>query len=232
VDLAALLELQRIDTDIERSTSQRTRLPEIATHGEAERELARVRAEAVRVAKARAGALAELDVIESESAAIDSHRQRLEKQLRTIIAPREAEALQNEMATLAAKRNELDDRGIELLEATSAADEELGELAVTEEAAGRVLAGALELRLAAEAAADARLAELRSSRESAAERIEPNDLTRYERHRTGNGGVAVAALERGTCGACHVSLSVSELDAVKRSTDTPECPHCARWLVR
>jgi predicted nucleic acid-binding Zn-ribbon protein len=232
VDLAVLLELQRIDSDIDRSTIQRPRLAEIASHGEAERELARVRAEVARVSGAQSSALGELDRIEARSADLDAHRERLERQLRTVIAPREAEALQNEMAGLAAQRNELDDRGLELLEASSAADEELAGLAAAEQVAGRAVEVAATVRQNAEAAADLRLAELRALRDVTAGRIDAADLARYERHRAGNGGVAVAALDRGTCGACHVSLSVSELDTVKRSTDTPECPHCARWLVR
>lgn len=232
MDLAALLELQRIDSDIDRSVVQRPRLPEIASHVEAERELARVRAESARVSTAQSSVSSELDRIEAESADIDAHRERLEKQLRTIIAPREAEALQNEMASLAAKRNQLDDRGLELLEASSAADEELLALATAEQVARRALETAATVREHAEAAADLRVAELRALRDVTAERIDAADLARYERHRTGNGGVAVAALDRGTCGACHVALSVSELDTVKRSNDTPECPHCARWLVR
>ena len=67
----------------------------------------------------------ELDRIEAESDDIGRTRERLEKQLKTILSPREAEAIQHELQTLAARRDELDDRGLELLEASSSADEEL-----------------------------------------------------------------------------------------------------------
>lgn len=232
MDLAALLELQRIDSEIDRSTNQRSRLPEIARHVEAEGELARVRREIARVRKAQDAAHAELDEIEQKSAEIDAHHRKLEQQLRTIIAPREAEALQNEMAGLASRRNDLDDRGLELLDASAAADDELAELTASEEAAVRAVEAAATTRRDAENLADDHRRELGERRATKAAAIGADDVARYERQRAGNGGLAIAALERGTCGACHVSLSVSELDAVKRTTDVPECPHCARWLVR
>jgi len=34
------------------------------------------------------------------------------------------------------------------------------------------------------------------------------------------------------CGGCHLDLSTSEVDLLKKETDeNRECPNCARWLV-
>ena len=81
---------------------------------------------------------AELADIEKKSVEIDAHRAKLERQMKTIIAPREAEALQHEMQTLAAERNELDDRGSLLLESSASADEDVRKLVDTESRAVEV----------------------------------------------------------------------------------------------
>ena len=48
------------------------------------------------------------------------------------------------------------------------------------------------------------------------------------------GGVAVARLEGGVCGACHMKLSAVENDRIQHEApDEPvRCEDCGRFLVR
>ncbi len=234
MDLGAMHGLQSIDTAIEQATHARTRLAEIVEHDAAVAELKAIRSDIERVRGAQRVAQNELDRLERESAEIDAHRARLEKQLKTIIAPREAEALQHEMQVLAATRNELDDRGIELLEGSSAADEELVGLVDRAERAGAAEALLADRRRAAEVRADAELAALADRRRDAAGSLAATDLDVYERLRKSLGGVAVCRIEHGACTGCRMEISIAELDTIKRqpADAVVECPNCTRLLLR
>jgi len=234
MDLGSLHALQVVDTAIDQATHARSRLPEIVEHEASRAEVQAIETDIVRVADSLTRAQTELDRIEHEAADIDARRGRLEKQLKTIISPREAEALQHEMQQLAAERNQLDDRGIELLEGTSAADEELVSLGERLERSRATEAAMAERRDVAEAAADAALAELRDRRANLMTNIAGTDLDAYERLRKALGGVAVSHIEHGMCSGCRMDISVAELDAIKRQPPDAavECPNCTRLLLR
>lgn len=234
MDLAALLALQQLDTAIEQAVHARDRLPERLEARAAEADVTALADSRRRVEGLQQEAQNELDRIESESDEIGRSRERLDKQLKTILSPREAEAIQHEMQTLAARRNELDDRGLELLEASSAADEELAQIDASLVRAREIAGSAGQRAEEVERMADQALADVRAERSAAAEALEPATLAEYDRRRTAFGGIAVATIAHGSCTACHMELSVAETDAIKRLPDdaVPECPHCARILVR
>lgn len=234
MNLAGMLSLQTIDTGLEQALHARERLPSVleARAATADELALRERRRAIEVRQA--DAQSELDRIEVDSDDIGRTRERLDKQLKTILSPREAEAIQHEMQILAARRNELDDRGIELLEASSAADDELADIDSAIARAADVAAAARERATRAEEEADRDVATRRGEREAVAGALDAASLAEYERRRTAFGGVAMATIAHGTCTACHMELSVAETDAIKRLPDdaVPECPHCARILVR
>ncbi|MEY4360749.1 MAG: hypothetical protein RL391_55 [Actinomycetota bacterium] len=234
MDLAALYGLQVVDTAIEQAEHARPRLPEIVQHSAGLAELKAVRSDIENVRRQQQSAQDELDRIERESSEIDAQRAKFEKQLKTIISPREAEALQHEMQSLAAHRNELDDRGIELLEASSAADEEIVALVDREGRAVAAESVLLEQRQRAEVEADRVLADLRAKRIEIAAVIAPTDLVDYERRRASFGGIAVSRIEHGMCTGCRMDISIAELDSIKRQPAeiNVECPNCNRFLLR
>ena len=234
MDLAALLALQQLDTAIEQAVHARDRLPARLEARSAEADVTALVDARRRVEGLQQEAHTELDRIESESDEIGRTRERLEKQLKTILSPREAEAIQHEMQTLAARRNELDDRGLELLEASSAADEELAQIDASLARTREVAEAAARRAEEAEREADQSLDAIRAERASAADALESSARAEYDRRRASFGGIAVATIVHGSCTACHMELSVAETDAIKRlPVDAiPECPHCARILVR
>ncbi|MDQ3738694.1 MAG: C4-type zinc ribbon domain-containing protein [Actinomycetota bacterium] len=229
-----LLELQQVDTRLDRLAVQRRRAPE--------HELLRAASQALELAaKRRAAAetrLSELDARiaedEEESIRLSTVRTRLQGQLRTIIAPREAEALMHEIETTNARRSELDDAELGHLEEQ---EQLIAELAADEADEPARMQSAAD----AQAALDAVLADIDGQIESATRErderrggIAPALLTRYERLRANLGGVGVAKLEGRQCSGCHLELSPAELDGVK-SIDPDavvECPQCSRLLVR
>ncbi len=64
---------------------------------------------------------------------------------------------------------------------------------------------------------------------------EPADLIElYERLRAQHGGVGAAALRRGSCEGCHLSLNTVDLNAIRAAApdDIVRCEECRRILVR
>lgn len=234
MDLAALHSLQAHDTSIDQTRHALTHLAERAAVDECRSTLAALRARISDVRRESDALESELATIEERAGEIANHLARLDKQLRTVIAPREAEALQAEMRTLTAEREAGDDRGLAVLDACAEADEVLSRLRADETRADEALAGALVTLTRAEGAVGERLAELEMRRSEVAAAIDADDLSAYEQRRSSFGGVAITRIEHGVCGGCHMDVSASELDAIKRVPldQVAECPNCSRLLLR
>ena len=120
-----LLMLQRIDTEADQLTVRRKRLPErddLSTRTDQMNMWERRRAQF-------ANRLDELTTVieaaESANAELTAGRQRLEAQMKTVIAPREAEALMHEIETINGKSDELDDKELAALEEQATLDDDL-----------------------------------------------------------------------------------------------------------
>jgi len=234
MDVKALYELQKVDTAIEQAKVALEKLPERTHYAQAQSDLAHVRSTRDNLRREQSTMEAELADIEKKSVDIDAHRAKLERQMKTIIAPREAEALQHEMQTLAAERNELDDRGLLLLESSAAVDEDLRKLVETESRAIEVEASTAHALTQAAAAKSDEMTVLLSRRAEVVLPIADADVAIYDRLRASYKGIAVAVIQHGVCGGCHMDISVSELDIMKRlpADQVAECPNCNRLLVR
>jgi predicted nucleic acid-binding Zn-ribbon protein len=71
---------------------------------------------------------------------------------------------------------------------------------------------------------------LQVKRQRAIAEIEWADLQAYERLRRSKRGVAVAAVQGGLCGGCHVAVPVHILRVARASADLTPCPTCGRIL--
>jgi uncharacterized protein len=228
-----LLELQRIDTTADQLAHRRAHLPERADATAADAELQEHRRRRASAATRQEELELLIDALERDGATLVAQRARLEGQLKTVVAPRAAEALLHELETIARRRDELDDQELGHLEEQSELAAEIARLdaALPGLEAGAGAAGAA-LR-AVETSVDDDLAGLAASRDGLVGRVDPTVLARYERLRERMGGVAVARLEGSRCGGCHLDLSTAELDTVKAvgSGEFAECPQCGRLLV-
>ena len=227
-----LLGLQSLDTEIAQLEHKAGHLPEASALAEARRVTAALDADLARI-EAEHGKLAAV-IAANEAAVADIRRQldRLNAQMKTVIAPREAEALQHEMANFGEKISLLEDESLAALERSEELDASLTRLGaeivvatVNVDDAGRALAEALDGVRGA-------LSEVIERRATTVASIDAQWVSQYERRRTAHGGIAIARLLRATCGGCHIDLSTSEVEAVRREEPTQrECPNCARWLV-
>lgn len=235
-DLHRLLELQDHDLAIDQLQHRRANLPERAS-------LAEQRSTLQRTVRTLADLRAQLhDIeqaqrrIEDEVAALDTKSAAENKKLNsgTITAPREIQALSDEIDALGRRKRALEDDEIELMEKGEPLGADVERLeqeqATIEAEVTRLVAVIAE----EETSIDGQLATQQAERAGAAEGLPDDLLARYERLRTKLGGIAVARLEGDRCLGCHVSLPAVEVDVIRHAPPDAVVTHedCGRILVR
>ena len=234
MNAAALSALQEIDSALDSIANKRPRLAEVAAHQSATATLGTLRAAIVAAEKRVTTAQTAIETAERASADLTTKRTRLESQLKTVIAPREAQALMHEIATINAQRGGLDDDELAALDALGEGEAELSARQAELPGCESQVAAALAALNTATAGLDAEAAELVARREIAVAQLSADELTRYQQVRAQFGGLGVARLEGSHCSGCHMDLSPAELDGVKSTPagEVSECPQCGRILVR
>lgn len=229
-----LIALQDLDSALDAIANKRPRLPEVAARQQAAAEVARLRGLVTAAQQRIDAAQAVIDAAEHDAATLTAKRTRLEGQLKTVIAPREAEALMSEIAQLAQQRSDLDDRELEALDeqaqgdaARIDAESQLPPAEATSSVADDALA-------AVTAVLDAEAADLQMRRAALVAGLEQAWIARYDRLRQQFSGVAIARLQHGHCSGCHMDLSPVELDQVRAAPadELAECPQCGRLMAR
>lgn len=230
---AALLALQQLDTEIDQIEGRRRRLTERVRLAEVTAAHATHVTERIRLQAIVDAASTAIEQAEEAGADLDRKKARLEAQLKTVIAPREAEALMHEIATLQGRQSDLDDRELEAMEQQSEAETSLAVLADAEPSLREAVEFAqaeLDSALAALATEEASVRDRRIDADAA---LDDSDRAMYVEMLKRHAGVGFSRLERHTCTGCHVDLSQVEYERVMSAPpgDLPDCPHCGRYLV-
>jgi uncharacterized protein len=230
--LADLLDLQRVDSEIDRLLETRASLPELELYRRAH-----VRAEAVRVDLAdRQRALREVELdVDRANGELEIAETKVVQQERRLYAggmsAKETENLRLDVESLRRRVRETEDSVIDLLQRRETLEGEVA--SIQENLAGLESEETRLSGLIKEAwrGIDSDLAR-HEERKSAAVELVPSDLLDlYEDLRERKEGVAVGRLdETGMCGGCHLKLSAAERRQAL-AEDPPRCIHCRRILV-
>jgi uncharacterized protein len=228
-----LLELQAIDTAVDRLTARRRVL-------ESETELAAARSEA----DAAENVLGELGLkidalgrdqqrVEHEVDSLSQKSAAEEKRLYdgSIVNTKELGSLQREIENLKRRRSDREDELLgmmeerEQLEASSALAraESERQRALAEQIAGS--AGAELVQNVSELAARA------AERGALVTGIDPELLELYDDLRAQKKGIGAVALIDGVCQGCHEKLSAMEMDRIKHTEGIRRCEHCRRIVI-
>lgn len=234
MNLVGLLALQDLDTRLQQLGNRRARLPEKAALASATTALANHDSAAAACAARIAAAEAEIERIEHEAAALTTKRTRLEAQLKTVIAPREAEALMNEIELLSRQRDELDEHELVAMEAETDAESEAEALSTLRPSLLAARDDAAAALAASQQEIDGEAAELNTERPSLLAALSASEVAWYDRMFAHHEGQGIVRLQGHRCSGCHLDLSAGELDAVKATPDDEfaECPQCSRALAR
>ena len=230
---AQLLALQHIDTQVDQLRVKRQRLPEREDLAAQQKAMAVWEQHRDRTAARIDELSSTIEQAEARNTELRLSCDRLEAQMKTVIAPREAEALLCEIETVNLQRNELDDTELAALEEQAALDAEQVTHLASEGALRQALGLAEETLKRTCADIDNELKDLGDQRSVAAGDLEESVARRYESVRS-SVGVAVAELKGHRCEGCHLDLSAAEVDTAKDesvASGYTDCPQCGRLLI-
>jgi predicted nucleic acid-binding Zn-ribbon protein len=228
-----LLDLQGIDSDIDRLEHRRGQL-------EAGEELSAARKE-MEEAEARLGEIRLAgDAVTSESMRLEHEIESMNAKLAaeekrmydgSIANAKELEALQHEISSLKERRSRAEDDLLEQMVRREELDSRAKEADIeVREARARVgvLSGDSVRELQT---IEAELTARRGERNSIVPEIDDQLLELYDDLRRQKHGVGAAAIVDGVCQACHEELSAVELDRLKRTDGVKRCEYCRRIVV-
>lgn len=230
--LADLLDLQHVDSEIDRLLESRASLPELELYRRAH-----VRSEAVRLELTdKQHALREVGLdLDRTNGELEIAETKVVQQERRLYAggmsAKETENLRLDVESLRRQVKDKEDRVLDLLQQKEVLEKDvaevegrLAELEVEERRLNGVIREAWKK-------IDADLTRREERKAAAVTLIDPDLLELYEELRIRKEGVAVGRLdETGVCGGCHLKLSAAERRQALEE-DPPRCIHCRRILV-
>jgi predicted nucleic acid-binding Zn-ribbon protein len=231
-----LLDVQEIDSHLDALAHQLRTMPEIAAlaDNETRRKQLDDRARDLRVAVGDLTAeqkKADADV-EPVKGRRERDRSRMDQGL--VTNPKDLERMGHELESLERRITSLEDTELEVMEKLEQTQAELdrisGELGGYEE---RTLS-LTEARDQKSSSLHDQISSLERDRAAAVDGLPADLVTLYERLRAQKNGVGAAALRRGECGGCRLSVNAADLRDIGAapSDEVLRCEECQRILVR
>lgn len=234
--LHTLLTLQERDTEGDQLRHRRANLPERARLDAATAELASVETEGATKTADRDELLRRQSELEAELAEVERRSTDLDRRMRSgaVTAARDLQAMADQLQSLKRRQSDLEDAELEVMERIEPLEADLTALQDRWAALDAEATGLRAAVAEGEAELDAELARVNAARAAAASAVPPELMATYERLRHRLGGVGAAPLVGASCGGCHLTLSASELDQIKRlpADAVVTCEQCGRILIR
>lgn len=233
---ARLLDLQELDTRLERLEHRLRSLPEIAEATQLKERVDAIDAELI-AAQTKASDVerhqrkAETDVDQVRARA-DRNAKRLESG--QITNAKELQNLQSEVASLARRQAELEEVVLEVMEQAEALNTEAVRLTEEREVAVAKFTEVTARRDTAAAEIQWDRTRATQDRERVSADLPADLMALYEKLRAQYDGVAAAPLRYGRCNGCKLALSTMELNDIRAADDDEimRCDNCRRVLVR
>jgi hypothetical protein len=232
----ALLEVQELDTEIDRHRHRRAHLEERAAIRTIDERGSALATQLAAARGERDGVASRQAVLETDLSATEERAQAVSRRLYggEVSASRELQAMAAEIESLKRRASELEDRILAVLDEREPLDSQV------ERIEGEMTALAKERSLqtqrlaAAEGGIDAETGVLERRRAEAASALPEGLLQLYERVRAKLGGVGAARLVGSQCTGCHLTLPAMEVDRIRHLPPDAlvTCEECGRILVR
>ena len=230
-----LLDLQQLDTRLQQLAHARTRIPQQA---ELEQAQARLRS----VQDAIVMTQTQVTDVERELARADADVQQVRDRAARDQSrldsgqgsPKDLQALQHELETLARRQSALEDVELEIMERAEEVRARHDDATAQEPQALADVERLTEELAAATAEIDAQERELAEPRTALLAEIDDPLLALYDRVRAQSGGLGAAALRARRCGGCQLELNPVELNRIAGAPEDEvlRCEECSRILVR
>lgn len=231
-----LLDLQTLDAALDRLAHRRRTLPELADIERLDGRLTELYREIVQVETAVSDLAREQSRVENDVDMVRARMTRDQQRLDSgqVGSPRELENLQHEVASLSRRQGALEDQALEVMERRETGETRLAALRAEQAELQTQRESATVRRDASYAEIDTDADRSRQQRADLAAELPADLLTLYEKIRASSGGVGAAALFRGRCEGCRLSLSPIDISAMKAAPAdaVQRCEECRRILVR
>ena len=234
-DQQRLLDLQGLDSKLDQLAHRRRTLPQLAEVQSLETKVGQLRdVHAV-------SAAADSDLVREQRKAeadVDQVLARAERDRKLLASgsgsAKDLENIQHELESLAKRQSALEDVVLEVMEKVESSATRTAKLAADRSEAEAERERAAHALAAEQAGVDKDVEFARGQREVLAKQLPADLLAFYDKLRGQYDGVAVAAIVRKRCQACHVELDISEVNAAKAAPPDLLLRHdsCRRILVR
>ncbi|HEU5024762.1 zinc ribbon domain-containing protein [Actinomadura montaniterrae] len=231
-----LIDLQDLDSSLDRLAHRRRTLPELAEIERLEGRLAELR-DAIVAAETDAGDLArEQKKAEQDVDQVRSRAERDQKRLDSgqVTSAKDLSGLQAEIESLHRRQSDLEEVVLEIMERIEEADGRVAALRADQTAAQEELAAVVARRDATLKEIDEENGTTGAARTAVAKDVPDDLLGLYEKLRGQFGGVGAAKLFRGACQGCHLALNTVDLNRIRAAAEDEvvRCEECRRILVR
>ncbi|RAY10919.1 hypothetical protein DPM19_32800 [Actinomadura craniellae] len=231
-----LLDLQGLDSALDRLAYRSRTLPEIAETERLEARLAELR-DSVVAAETEVSDLdreqrkAEQDVDQVRVRA-DRDQKRLDSG--QITSAKDLGNLQSEIASLQRRQSDLEEVVLEIMERREEADGRVTTLRAEQGTVQEELGEVAKRRAVAQQQIDDESAATGAARTAVVKDVPDDLLALYEKLRGQFSGVGAAALLRGQCQGCHLALNTVDLNRIRAAApdEVVRCEECRRILVR
>ena len=231
-----LLELQALDSALDRLAHRRRTLPELAEMARLDGLVDALRDGIVRAETEVSDLGREQAKFEREIEQVRARKSRDEGRLSSgsITVAKQLQDLEHEVATLARRQSDLEDGELEVMERAETAEAGLRQLTGQREAHLAARAQAEAAAQAATADIDAEVEKTSAARAELAATLPADLLGLYEKIRAAEGGVGAGEIARGRCGGCHLDLMNNEKSGFRAAPVDEVLRHeeCGRILVR
>ncbi|MFF5261011.1 zinc ribbon domain-containing protein [Actinomadura viridis] len=231
-----LIDLQELDSTLDRLAHRRRTLPELAEVERLEARLTELR-DAIVAAETEVGDLdreqrkAEQDVDQVRARA-DRDQKRLDSG--QVTSAKDLSGLQAEIASLQRRQSDLEEVVLEIMERREEADGRVAALRAERAEAEAELGAVTQRRDGAQKKIDEEGGTTAAARTAVAKDVPDDLLALYEKLRGQFGGVGAAKLYRGACQGCHLALNTVDLNRIRSAAEDEvvRCEECRRILVR
>lgn len=231
-----LLDLQALDSALDRLAHRRRTLPELAEITRLDTLLAGSRDDVVRAETEASDLARETRKFEDEIGQVRARRQRNDERMASgaVTVAKQLEEMQHENATLDRRQGELEDRELEVMERAEAVQAVLDRLHAERDERLAAREAATVARDAAAVDIDAELGRTVDERALLAGGLPAELVALYEKVRAAEGGIGAGEIARGRCGGCRLDLMGNEKAEIRAAAPDTVLRHeeCGRIMVR
>ncbi|MCJ7826911.1 MAG: C4-type zinc ribbon domain-containing protein [Demequinaceae bacterium] len=235
VDQQRLLDIQALDSEAQAATHRRASLPALASIVELGVRKKVLDDDLVTRTTEVSDLRREVTKAEDD---VQSVRDRSERDATRLQSgqgtPKDLQALQSEIESLAKRQSDLEDIELDAMERLEAAEAGLAETKAEIDEAHSSFSSLATERDAAFSEIDGELARLASERAPLVEGLDQEIRALYEKIRASHEGVGAAALRAGQCSGCYVTIDPATLSSIATIPEDTilRCEECGRILIR